>query len=156
MKKLLKEKKNYILNTYEQLSNLNIIDKPSNDKWNEKEILGHLVDSAANNHQRFIRGQFQDNLIFMGYNQNEWVTASQYNKADWNILIQFWKNYNLLLIHIIGEMSEDILHKNRKNNLEQIGWKEYIAVDELTMYDLIIDYFDHLEHHINQIFDKYN
>ncbi len=27
------------------------------DHWSRKEILGHLIDSATNNHQRFVRGQ---------------------------------------------------------------------------------------------------
>ena len=31
--------------------------RPSEDAWSIKEITGHLIDSAANNHQRFIRLQ---------------------------------------------------------------------------------------------------
>jgi hypothetical protein len=26
-------------------------------KWTPKQIIGHLIDSAANNHQRFVRAQ---------------------------------------------------------------------------------------------------
>jgi hypothetical protein len=34
--------------------------KPAPGKWSKKEIPGHLVDSANNNHQRFLRAQFED------------------------------------------------------------------------------------------------
>ncbi|HEY0405248.1 MAG TPA: DinB family protein, partial [Pyrinomonadaceae bacterium] len=47
-------------------------------KWSPKEIIGHLIDSAANNHQRFVRAQFTDELIFPGYAQNEWVAVQHY------------------------------------------------------------------------------
>ena len=43
------------------------------DKWSPREIVGHLIDSAANNHQRFVRAQFTDDLVFSGYQQAEWV-----------------------------------------------------------------------------------
>ena len=32
-----------------------VILKSKPDKWSKKEILGHLIDLAANNHQRFLR-----------------------------------------------------------------------------------------------------
>ena len=34
--------------------------KPAANKWSPKEIIGHLIDSATNNHQRFVRVQFED------------------------------------------------------------------------------------------------
>ena len=51
--------------------------------WSPREIIGHLVDSASNNHQRFIRAQFQDDLVFDGYQQDAWVTAGDYKNAQW-------------------------------------------------------------------------
>lgn len=44
-------------------------------KWSKKEILGHLIDSATNNHHRFVRVQFETNLK-ISYDQNKW---NQYN-----------------------------------------------------------------------------
>ena len=40
--------------------------KPSSSQWSLKEELGHLLDSAANNHQRIVRAQLEDNpgLVF--------------------------------------------------------------------------------------------
>ena len=41
--------------------------RPATGKWSKKEILGHLVDSAANNHQRFVRLQLQTAVELPGY-----------------------------------------------------------------------------------------
>ena len=30
---------------------------PAPGRWAKKEVVGHLIDSAANNHQRFVRAQ---------------------------------------------------------------------------------------------------
>jgi len=73
-------------------------------KWSPKEIVGHLIDSAANNHQRFVRAQFQDNLIFTGYEQQMWVSAQHYGEASWPSLVSLWKMYNLHLLHLISHI----------------------------------------------------
>ena len=39
-------------------------------KWSRKEILGHLIDSALNNHERFVRAQFTDDLMCPTYDQD--------------------------------------------------------------------------------------
>jgi hypothetical protein len=45
-------------------------------KWTRKQLLGHLIDSASNNYQRFVRLQ-QGNLVgFPGYDQEFWVAAA--------------------------------------------------------------------------------
>ena len=46
--------------------------KPNPSKWSKKEILGHLIDSAANNHQRFIRLQLAREIGLPGYEQDNW------------------------------------------------------------------------------------
>jgi len=51
--------------------------KPAPEQWSPGEIIGHLIDSASNNHQRFVRAQFQDNLVFSGYDQNAWVVQHE-------------------------------------------------------------------------------
>src|SRR5467141_156237 len=60
----------------------------SEDKWSPKEIIGHLIDSAANNHQRFVRAQFSDELVFQGYEQADWVRVQRYIDEPWHQLIQ--------------------------------------------------------------------
>ena len=122
------------------------------EKWTNKEVLGHLIDSAANNHQRFIRGQFSENMVFLGYDQNNWVKASDYNNYNWQDLINLWKNYNLLLVHIIKNINEeDLVKTNKKTNINEIVFKEVISKEELTLQYLIEDYFRHLYHHLEQI-----
>ena len=57
-------------------------EKPNPDKWSKKEILGHLIDSASNNQHKFVRTiQATTHLDFVGYAQNFWVDAQQYNQA---------------------------------------------------------------------------
>ena len=36
-------------------------------KWTPKQIIGHLIDSASNNHQRFVRAQEGAALTFPPY-----------------------------------------------------------------------------------------
>ena len=40
-----------------------ISDKPSPVKWSGKEILGHLIDSASNNHQRCTNPANQPSIV---------------------------------------------------------------------------------------------
>ena len=74
--------------------------KTAADDWAPIEILGHLVDSAANNHQRFVRAQFTDDLVFPGYEQERWVSSQKYLDESWPDLVQLWSSYNLHLSHV--------------------------------------------------------
>src|ERR1051326_107422 len=76
--------------------------KSGPDVWAQIEILGHLVDSAANNHQRFVRSQFSDDLVYQGYEQNQWVSSQKYADESWPELIQLWSSYNLHLHHVVS------------------------------------------------------
>ena len=57
--------------------------KPAPNKWSTKEILGHLVDSAANNHQRFVRLQLEPEIRLPGYEQDGWVRVSRWQHTPW-------------------------------------------------------------------------
>ncbi len=50
-------------------------------KWSPKETIGHLIDSASCNHDRFVRAQFKEDLVFAGYDQDAWVLMQEYRKA---------------------------------------------------------------------------
>src|SRR5215211_6351731 len=69
--------------------------RPAPGKWSPKAIIGHLVDSAANNHQRFVRAQLQYDLIVAGYAQEAWVALQRYQDAPWMELVALWREYNL-------------------------------------------------------------
>lgn len=109
-------------------------------KWNKKEILGHLIDSAANNHQRFVRTQFEESPIIV-YNQNSWVESQFYNNADLQNMIKLWEYFNIHLAYLISSIPKEKLDLKcdiRKNEHVTLEW-------------IITDYLEHMEHHINQI-----
>ena len=83
-----------------EISEENMSTKPSPKKWSKKEIIGHLIDSATNNHQRFVRGQFE-NIPEISYEQNNWNEFSFYNQIESKQIISFWTIYNKQIIEII-------------------------------------------------------
>ena len=126
--------------------------RPAPGKWSPKEIIGHLIDSASNNHQRFVRAQFTDDLIFPGYAQNEWVTLQGYNEAHWMDLLNLWKSFNLHLAYYIDQIPDDVLTKERyRHNLHQIAWQTVPENQSTNLYYFIHDYIGHLEHHLGGV-----
>ena len=126
--------------------------KLSDDEWAPIEVLGHLVDSATNNHQRFVRAQFTDDLVFSGYEQDGWVNAQKYRDESWPDLIQLWSSYNLHLLHVFSVIPAETLTKLRdKHNLDQIAFEHVPQDKPATLEYLIRDYVDHLRHHLRQI-----
>jgi hypothetical protein len=127
--------------------------KPSADKWSPKEIIGHLIDSAANNHQRFVRAQFKDDLLFSGYDQEEWVAIQHYQNESWADLIQLWKSFNLHIAHVVEHIPEERLkHQCRDHSLDKIAWKLVNKDQPATLEYMIVDYIGHLNNHLDQIF----
>jgi hypothetical protein len=113
--------------------------KEQNNKWSKKEILGHLIDSATNNHQRFVRAQFEPNPEIV-YDQENWNLFSYYQQMDSRDLIGFWLTYNKHLISLIENMPKESLSRTC-----------LIAGSLLTLQYLVDDYVVHLEHHLKQI-----
>ena len=110
------------------------------DKWSKKEILGHLIDSAANNHQGFIRGQSEETPT-IGYNQVQWNKLNHYNEISAIQLIEFWALYNRHILEITRRIPIGNLQKTCRSS---DGTMHTIAF-------LIEDYVAHLEHHLQQI-----
>jgi hypothetical protein len=63
----------------------------SPEGWSSKQTIGHLIDSATNNHARFVLAQLKDDLLFAGYEQDGWVRVQQYQKASWPQLVELWR-----------------------------------------------------------------
>ena len=121
-------------------------------KWSPKEILGHLIDSAANNHIRFVKAQFDDDLVFPGYDQERWVSAQRYRAAPWKQLIEFWHQYNSHLAHVVEGIPDEILQKRRtKHNLHQIAWQAVPESEPTTLEYFVRDYIAHMKNHLRQI-----
>lgn len=113
-------------------------------KWSVKEIIGHLIDSATNNHQRFIRAQQTHEFAFPGYVQDEWVRSQGYQDRPWLELIDLWALYNRHLSHVIQRIPESALEAKCR-----IGTGEPV-----TLAFLIEDYLGHLHHHLAQIEER--
>ncbi len=116
-------------------------EKPAPGKWSYKEIIGHLVDSAANNHQKFLRTAAEDGVRFPPYEQNYWVASQHYNKRNWQELLLLWEQYNRHLAHIMQHIPEASLQ-----NSIYIGEKGPFTLGFITT-----DYTEHLKHHLKAI-----
>lgn len=126
--------------------------RPAPDKWSAKEIVGHLIDSAVNNHIRFVTAGQKDNLVFNGYDQAFWVTSQGYANADWTALISLWEAYNLRLASVMNLIPEETrLARHGVHNLHQIAWVTVPEGSEATLDYLMADYVDHVQHHLAQI-----
>jgi DinB superfamily len=126
--------------------------RPAPDKWSIKEIVGHLVDSAANNHQRFVRARLQDTLIFPGYAQDDWVAAQQYQDAPWPALVTLWREYNLHIARIMELAPEEArFREHLRHNLHELAWRPVPADRPATLDYFMRDYVGHLQHHLRQI-----
>jgi hypothetical protein len=134
------------------LSDADVMRRPAPDRWSPKEILGHLIDSAANNHQRFVRAQGRDDLEFEGYEQDAWVEAQRYDEADWSSLVTLWWMYNTHLARVMAAVPEEIrLRPVERHNLHEVAWQPQPANEPATLDDLMRDYVAHLRHHLDQI-----
>jgi DinB superfamily len=121
-------------------------------KWSPKEIVGHLIDSASNNHQRFVRAQFTDHLVFPGYEQESWVRAQGYGDEPWPLLVELWRSFNLHLAHVMERAPESARRASREqHNLDDIGWIKIGEGKPATLEYLMRDYVGHLKNHLRQI-----
>ena len=125
--------------------------RPAPGKWSQKEIIGHLVDSAANNHARFVRAQMQDDLVFPGYEQDAWVRVQDYQSVPWRDLVELWRTYNLHIAHVIEHTPQPALTAPRaRHNLHEIAWRTVPADRPTTLEYFMRDYVGHLRQHLAQ------
>ncbi len=120
-----------------------ISNRYNSQKRSIKQILGHLIDSAANNHQRMIRLQYNKNLNFPDYQQDNdlWISLQDYQHAEWNNTINLWKFYNLHMIQIISSIDESKL---------QNTWSNFEG-NSVTLEQMINGYLRHMQLHFNEI-----
>lgn len=109
--------------------------------WSRKQLLGHLIDSASNNHQRFVRASLADSLDFPDYDQTGCVQVQAAATAPWPVLVSLWAAYNRYLAHVIAHLPSGKLSVPCR-----IGSNQPVALQNLAQ-----DYVQHLVHHLNQI-----
>ena len=146
MKELAGELRSEIAASYPRLralSEAEVSGSRGNGKWSRKEILGHLIDSAANNHQRFVRAQMVDAFEWPGYEQNEWVRVHGYRDQTWTELLGFWLALNSLVARVI-----ELVPESKADTRCIIG-----AGEAVTLEWLMQDYVRHLRHHLTQILE---
>jgi hypothetical protein len=110
-------------------------------KWSPKQVIGHLIDSAANNHQRFVRAQQGTELVSPSYAQDHWVDCQGYAARPWRDLTTLWHAYNLHLAHVIERIPAD-----RAQVRCTVG-----ANQPVTLAFIAEDYVRHLLHHLAQV-----
>lgn len=130
-----------VLPTLRAISDEEASIKPQPEKWSKKEIIGHLIDSASNNQQKFVRTMAQPYVNFVGYAQDFWVAEQHYNNRNWEELITFWYAYNLHIAHIIESVNQAPL----ENTISIDGSKPF------TLAFIMKDYVEHLKHHLKAI-----
>ena len=109
--------------------------------WSRKQILGHLIDSASNNHQRFVRALLADELRWPGYDQQGNVRVQRYQDASWGELVKLWSAYNRFLAHVLAGVPPG-----------KLGTRCLIGDNApMTLEELAADYLVHMEHHLAQI-----
>jgi hypothetical protein len=121
-------------------------------KWSPKQIIGHLIDSASNNHQRFVRGALQEDLVFPGYEQDAWVALSGYQEADWNELLDFWLAYNRHIATVMASVPEAVrLRVRPRHNLDEIATNPPPTPGHATLDYFMNDYTEHIALHMKQV-----
>ena len=117
---------------------------PPGERWTPKQILGHLIDSAANNHQRFVRAQIEPGCAVQDYTTDPWVAAQRYQDRPWEELAALWTAYNRHLLFLMEHVPEQA-----KSAACRVG-----AHAPATLEFLMVDYVRHLQHHLRQILTR--
>jgi hypothetical protein len=126
--------------------------RPAPGRWSPKELIGHLIDSAANNLRRFVQARWQDDLVFDGYAQDAWVAAQHYQEAPWPDLVALWREYNRHLAWVMTMVPPAVRYRvHARHNLHEIAWQPVPAGEPATLDYLMADYVAHLHHHLGQL-----
>ncbi len=116
---------------------------PAPGKWSPKQELGHLIDSAANNHMRIAVASIEGAFEGAGYTQDGWVAAHGYQEMAWSEIVELWYRYNLLLTHLVEGVPETHL-ENRC----------VVGGNAMTLRFVITDYVRHLRHHVDHVLSR--
>lgn len=117
------------------------------NSWTAKQILGHLIDSAANNHHRFVRAQDTEELKFPPYDPRSWVRRHDYDAMAWTEIVELWRLYNKLLSHVVARIDS--------RNLDTPCWVDWPGrPDPIPLGSVMKEYLSHLRHHLDQLLPR--
>jgi hypothetical protein len=139
-RKDVKDFRDYLATIPEGLTAINL----GPDKWSLRQIIGHLIDSASNNHQRFVRLRLAPELAFPKYDNEAWLSAQDHNGFPWQDLVSFWSLYNEFLLHLIAGFPSDALAH---------AWTA--GEDRTTLGELVRGYYEHLGKHVAHFKERY-
>ena len=126
-------------------------ERPAPGKWSAKEIVGHLVDSASNNHQRFVRAQWSEDLVCATYDQEAWVASQRYQEAPWPQLVVLMRELNRHLARVMAAIPErDRMRARARHNLGEVAFRTPADVPA-TLDWFMCDYVEHFKHHLRQL-----
>jgi hypothetical protein len=129
------------LNLFGQTDEARTMRRPRADGWCAREILGHLIDSACNNHRRFVIGRDTPPVVFQGYNQDDWVNRQRYADVPFRDLVELWSAYNRHLAHLIAVTPPEAFANSGAGP----------DGGDVTLGFLMNDYVTHLRHHLDQL-----
>jgi hypothetical protein len=109
--------------------------------WTRKQIVGHLLDSAANNRQRFVRAAIDGRYTGPKYAQDAWVAAHGYEDQSWETLLRWWRAEHEILMAVVDRIPEERLNAKCKVDGDQV----------VTLRFLVEDYLNHHQRHIEQL-----
>jgi hypothetical protein len=115
--------------------------KPAPNTWSAKEELGHLLDSAANNHQRFVRAQLEEKPAMRTYDGDDWAELHRYQQQDWEALITLWAALNRQALWAVEAAPP-------------AAWSRSCTIGDsapLPLRFVFDDYVDHMLHHVRHI-----
>lgn len=124
-----------------------VIALPRNDQNRSiKQIVGHMVDSASNNTHRVVHLQYRESPVeFPNYatygNNDKWIALQNYQKEEWNNLVQLWKYSHLHFIHVIQNIDPGKLN---------VKWDAGDG-ERVTLQEMVEDFPRHFELHISEI-----
>ena len=116
--------------------------KAGPNKWSKKEIIGHLIDSAQINLQRFVRSTYSENFT-LTYDQVEWVDAQHYISAEIEELLELWRLLNRQIIRVLEN------YPTHRLQIQSDTGKTAVCFH--TVEHLAQDYVNHLNHHLKSI-----
>ncbi len=121
--------------------------RPEPSRWSPKEIVGHLVDSAQNNIQRFVRAQYEA-MPRIVYDQDQWVRLSGYQQYTRQEIVDLWTTINKHLLHVLSNLDRGATEKvvDTGKTSQQLRTLQFLAED----------YHSHMIHHLDQLNDRVN